>query len=419
MVDKLKDTFITNWISKITKNSKTYKLAKLLTRLYFRKSKKSFKIWLNFLFQQLIEAAQKRRLVVWANIYTPSEFLYSLNLIPIYPELISGVIASLGWSDYLIEEAESKLYSTDLCSFYRVAAGLILKDWFPQPDLVISSSQLCDGSTKFFNNISKYYNCEHYLIDAPYYSDQKAETYLANQLKDMAKKICLDNDKDPDQNKIKEAFHYSNLTREYIIKINQLRERIPSPLSGWEAMAYILYMFFSSLGSKSGLDFYHTLYQEVEEKSKKTEKSRNNEEKRLLWLHQIRPYYPNEILKNIQEHKGVISFEEVSYLYWSPLDDRTPWKSFSKKIISNFGAGPIERRINRIDDLINKYKINGVIHFSQRGCRQSCGGAFIIKDYLKKRKVPMLILDGDGADSRNYSKGQTRTRVEAFLEMLS
>ena len=30
----------------------------------------------------------------------------------------------------------------------------------------------------------------------------------------------------------------------------------------------------------------------------------------------------------------------------------------------------------------------------------------------------MLILDGDGIDSRNYSKEQTRLRLEAFLEML-
>jgi len=70
-------------------------------------------------------------------------------------------------------------------------------------------------------------------------------------------------------------------------------------------------------------------------------------------------------------------------------------------------------------DLVKRYKIDGVIHFSQRGCRQSCGGAYIIKDFLQKKGVPMLIMDGDGADYRNYSKGQTRTRIEAFLEMLS
>jgi benzoyl-CoA reductase/2-hydroxyglutaryl-CoA dehydratase subunit BcrC/BadD/HgdB len=35
------------------------------------------------------------------------------------------------------------------------------------------------------------------------------------------------------------------------------------------------------------------------------------------------------------------------------------------------------------------------------------------------KKIPMLILDGDGIDARNYSEGQTRTRLEAFLEIIS
>jgi len=60
-----------------------------------------------------------------------------------------------------------------------------------------------------------------------------------------------------------------------------------------------------------------------------------------------------------------------------------------------------------------------VIHFSHWGCRQSSGGAGVIGDVLKRKGIPYLILPGDGADPDNYSPGQTRTRLEAFLEMLA
>jgi len=418
--DNFNDDFKSILIKKIAKNSNTYKLGNIGSKIYFRKSSKSFKLWLDFLFYQLKKACKKRKLVVWTNIYTPSELLYALNFIPIYPELISGVLASVGLASYFIETAESKFYSTDLCSFYRVATGLILKDWFPNPDLIISSSQLCDGSTKFFHNMSKYYNCEHYLIDTPYYDDSDSQRYLAAQLKEIAHKI----DKVSGQHllsdeRINYFFNLSNRTREYIIKLNELRKNVPSPLSGWDAMAYILYMFFSSLGTKKGLEFYHTLYQEIEEKVNHKIGVLEKEEHRILWLHQIRPYYKNEIIQDFKENGAVISFEEVNYVYWEALDPQRPWESLAQKMISNFGAGPIERRIKVVYDLVKKYKIDGVIHFSQRGCRQSCGGTYIIKDFLQGEGVPMLILDGDGADSRNYSKGQTRTRIEAFLEMLS
>jgi len=68
--------------------------------------------------------------------------------------------------------------------------------------------------------------------------------------------------------------------------------------------------------------------------------------------------------------------------------------------------------------MVERYQIDGVIHYNQRGCRQSCGGVPLIKEFLKKQNIPMLILDGDGIDMRNYSEGQTRTRLKAFLEMI-
>jgi len=417
--DNYNDDFKSVLIKKIAKNSNTYKIGNIGSKIYFRKSSKSFKLWLDFLFYQLKEACKKRKLVVWTNIYTPSELLYALDLIPIYPELISGVLASVGLASYFIETAESKFYTTDLCSFYRVATGLTLKDWFPKPDLIISSSQLCDGSTKFFHNVSKYYNCGHYLIDTPYYDNLNSQKYLISQLKEIAHKIAEITGKQLNNEGLNHTFDLSNRTREYIIKISKLRENIPSPLSGWDAMAYILYMFFSSLGTERGWEFYRTLYQEVKEKVDQGIGAIKEERHRILWLHQIRPYYQNEIIQNLKENRAVISFEEVSYVYWSVLDPQRPWESLAQKITSNFGIGPIERRIKTVYDLVKRYKVDGVIHFSQRGCRQSCGGAYIIKDFLQKKGVPMLIMDGDGADSRNYSKGQTRTRIEAFLEMLS
>ena len=140
-------------------------------------------------------------------------------------------MASVGIANYFIETAESKFYTTDLCSFYRVAAGLVLKDWFPKPDLIISSSQLCDGSTKFFYNMSKYYNCEYYLINTPYHDDSDSQNYLAAQLKEIAHKIDKVTGQHLSNERINYFFNLSNQTRKYIIKLNELRKNVPSPLS--------------------------------------------------------------------------------------------------------------------------------------------------------------------------------------------
>lgn len=405
-------------ISSLARFPFTYFLFRKIGNYYFRKSKGSFLFWLDFITRQLERAYQRKRPVVWASIFTPSELLYALELIPIYPEMISASVASLGLAGYFIDAAESHFYMPDLCSFYRVASGMSLKKVLPRPDIVISTSLLCDGSVKFFQNISRYYGCKYFLIDIPYQRKEEAQKFLANQLRNLVRQIaqntgmrfCLD--------KLRKSLELANYTALQISKINQLRENIPAPLSGWDALAYQLYMFFSSLGSPAGLNFYQLLTGEVENNVSLEKGAIVDEKIRILWLHQLRPYYPTIIRETLQGHKAVIACEEINQVYWQRHNLSYPFLSLAHKILANPGAGPLTNRIASIQNMIERYRIDGVIHFNQRGCRQSCGGAPVIKDYLRTKKVPMLILDGDGVDRRNYSEGQARTRLEAFLEML-
>jgi benzoyl-CoA reductase/2-hydroxyglutaryl-CoA dehydratase subunit BcrC/BadD/HgdB len=43
----------------------------------------------------------------------------------------------------------------------------------------------------------------------------------------------------------------------------------------------------------------------------------------------------------------------------------------------------------------------------------------LFKDALQKIDIPLIHLDVDCVDERNYTQGQIMTRLEAFLEMLA
>ncbi|MDD4895835.1 MAG: 2-hydroxyacyl-CoA dehydratase family protein [Atribacterota bacterium] len=411
----LKDRIIIS----LAQSSFTYKLIRKVGSYYFRKSDSSFLFWLNFYTRQLEIAYQQKKPVVWASIFTPSELLYALDLIPLYPEMISASVASLNLADYFIETAESNFYSPDLCSFYRVASGMSLKNCLPRPDMVISTSLLCDGSVKFFQNVSRYYGCDYYLIDPPYERNQGSRKYLVNELKKLVQWVSKRTNEQFSSIKLRKALELANQSTLLIKKINQIREKVPAPLSGWNALAYQLYMYFASLGSRDGLNFYELLAREVKNNAIQDKGVVERECIRILWLHQLRPYYPNIIWQIMLDYKAVIAFEEINQVFWLEYDLTQPFSGLADKILANPGAGSLSRRISSIENLIKKYKIDGVIHFNQRGCRQSCGGASMIKDYLKAKGIPIFILDGDGIDKRNYSEGQTRTRLEAFFEILS
>ena len=78
----------------------------------------------------------------------------------------------------------------------------------------------------------------------------------------------------------------------------------------------------------------------------------------------------------------------------------------------------LKEKIEVIEKVIDELQSDAVIHFCHWGCKQSSGGVMQLKDSIKKKNIPMLILDGDCMDRRNCHDGQIKTRLEAFLEMI-
>ena len=396
----------------------TMELAKWATKWSYRRENKAFWLWLDFLFDTMKRGFHRERPVAWISAFTPSEVAYALDLHPILPEVIACLAAHVGVSEHAISRAEQDLYSTDLCSFYRCGAGLALEGYLPKPDLIISTSHLCDGAHRFFHNMSQVFGCDHYLIDVPYGGDGHGHTYLIEQLNDLADLIGRRTGHHLDGERAAHVLDLSNRTRKVMLEINELRRSVPSPFSGSEGMSYVLGMHFSTLGSHLGLAFFRALHGIVQGRVDRVEGVIGKEKYRLLWLHHIRPYYPNTIFDILGGLGAVVSFEEANHVYWDPMDPKHALEGLASKILSNSGCGPIENRIEAILEMAERYRVHGAIHFSHWGCRQSCGGAHMIRDVMKERGIPTLVLDGDGADIRNYSEGQTRTRLEAFIEML-
>jgi benzoyl-CoA reductase/2-hydroxyglutaryl-CoA dehydratase subunit BcrC/BadD/HgdB len=385
-------------------------------RVYDLRGKHAQGIWLDFISRQIKAGLKRRGPVVWSNAFFPFELFYGLHVTPYHPESISATAAALGLSRDAVTCAESACYSPDICSFYRCAAGLDIQKLLPAPDIVISASYLCEGAVKSFLNTAFEYDCEHYLLDVPYHNTENARKYVAGQLKEMAEIIAKKQGKAVDKEKMALAMQLSNESRDYQIQINALRKTHPGALAAEDATSYVPDMRFFSPGSKAGVKFFKALYDEVKAGS---ESIKNKKPKfRLLWMHYVRPYYPNDILRYLESRGAVVCFNEAAYVYWSPLDPANPYESLADKVLSMPNGGPIEHRAELVTRLAEEFNVDGVIHFSQRGCRQSTGGEYIIRDALRKKDIPTLILDGDAIDSRNYSREQTRLRLEAFLEML-
>lgn len=402
----------------IVRNPLTYlTLHPIMEILNLREQTRAYKIWVRYLLWMMRKACSKRKKVIWMSAFVPVELAYAVEGIPILPEIIAALVSYLGWSQRFMAIGNSFL-STDVCSFYRCALGLAEEGYLPEPDVIVSSSYLCDGANKFFSYLAKEYECPHFLFDPPYYGGTDAKAYVREQLDCLVKDLSEALGHKTSRKRLSDVIWLSNEARTWLARTNYLRRARPSPFPGSEGLSYLAGMGFLSPGSQWGVRFFSSLATDLQRRVRLGMGYLPNEKHRVIWLHHIRPYYQNDIFEFLSALGVAVCFEEANYLYWPPLDPCRPVESLAEKVLSNVWRGPLERRLGAIRSMVKDYGADGVIHFSHWGCRQSCGGASIIGDVLKDEGVPYMILYGDGADPDNYFPGQMRTRLQAFAEML-
>jgi len=376
-----------------------------------------FLLWVEFLCWVLGEAARRRRPVVWINSFLPVEFVYGLGATPFLPEIFSALVAYFGWTRGALQRSNTRI-STDLCSFYRCAFGLLDYGILPRPDLIISCSQICDGTKAFYEAMAARMGVPHLFLDVPYGKDRKARGYVKEQLLWIFQEAVrlLGSKGGPEG--LPRCVDLARRTERTMREVAELRKAIPSPFPGSEGMSYVAGMAFWSLGTQRGLRFFNALKGRVASRVRRKRGYLPRERFRVLWLHHVRPYYPNPILSFLRDRGVAIAYEEANFPWWPAAEGEDPFDALTEKILANPWTGPIEGRIDLVTRAIEDYHIHGVIHFSHWGCRQSTAGATVVGKAVKEMGIPYLILPGDGADPDNYSPGQTLTRLQAFIEVM-
>jgi benzoyl-CoA reductase/2-hydroxyglutaryl-CoA dehydratase subunit BcrC/BadD/HgdB len=362
------------------------------------------------------KAYQKDSVVAWRSSFVPTEMLFALDIIPFPPESVISMFANSHLTDNILRIAEDHNHSRDTCSFLRGVAGSVINDYMPMPDFLIATSLYCHGSAQVFHNISKKFNKPFYYIDVPFHCDRSyVISYVAKQIEDIMQKMAKATGKNLDTDKIKEAIKYSNETRNYFLKVNELRKNKPTPMLGGEAIDYAI-MLSHMFGCKEMAEVCRTLYEELNERVKNRIGSLDEEKYRILWR-QLRPYYSNEIFDYLErKHRAAVVFEEVNFIHWPEMDPEEPFKSLAERLLSNPPLDFSKKWLTYTTGLIDSYAIDGIVEFAQWGCRFLTANTQIVKDTLQK--IPVLVIDGDCIDRRDYSDAQIKTRIDAFIEIL-
>jgi len=129
-----------------------------------------------------------------------------------------------------------------------------------------------------------------------------------------------------------------------------------------------------------------------------------------------------EYLRIIEDQGAQIVIEDLccTYRYLADLveEDSNPIEALTRRYLSRMPCPrmhPAIPRIERLKELAQLYRVDGVIYTTIKFCDLHAGAYPIVRDHFKELDIPVLHLE------REYGfagRGQVKTRVQAFLEML-
>jgi len=173
--------------------------------------------------------------VIWTSYYSfPMELLAAFDVAPFDFEIAANLLPMFN-ADGAVEimnRAEEDGYSTDICSYHRLAAACSMLGYMPKADLLLSSTYFCDGKSKVNRTLADHYGKEAISLDIPNKISKESVDYVAGQLRRIAGKIEEVTGQRFDLDRLRECIRVSNRARRAYGQLADLQKVSPYPYIG-------------------------------------------------------------------------------------------------------------------------------------------------------------------------------------------
>jgi benzoyl-CoA reductase/2-hydroxyglutaryl-CoA dehydratase subunit BcrC/BadD/HgdB len=381
----------------------------------FRETGSATSLWMHEWSKLVLRAFDPDAKVVFVSAYAfPMELLAAFDVVPFDFELASAMIGTTKMGVPTMLECEDRGHSQDVCSFHRIALGAFHMDYFPKPDLLLTTSYYCDGKAKTNEILSILHEKEAMLLQVPAEISRNALRYVEQQLRQIADKIAKTVGRPFDQEKLKEAVRSSNRARRAQQKMLELLKHRPAPWGGRELISFSinsLWLSASEVKERLNSEFLRQMERAIEADQAGPERHR------IYWFAWI-PTYPSNLFEVLAEHQVSVPLCENFRVFWDEIDEENPFEGLALKCLKNPFVGAGARRTEGLEAITKDYAIDGALLFATPACRHSKSTHRILRDQMMKLGAPLLTLDMDISDPRGYSPEQTRSRLEEFFEIL-
>ncbi|NHI92527.1 MAG: 2-hydroxyacyl-CoA dehydratase [Candidatus Lokiarchaeota archaeon] len=339
--------------------------------------------------------------------YTPEEMIHAAGFLPLRLNARGHRETALGDS----------FLSKFNCTFCRTVFDMVLKNKYDFLEGVISLNS-CDHIRRTFDNWKHEKTPKfHHFLSVPHHASPAAVNWFVGEMLNLKKNLEDSfNLKITEQN-LKNSIRIYNESRELLRSLYEKRKEEKLKISGTEAFAIVI------AATSLPKEIFNALLSNFL-------KSYDN---RPELNYNARIMIIGSLIDNIEyvkliEDLGVIVVTDSqcfgSKYFWNLVDEtKEPIQALSERYLMKVPCSRmIGKNVNHnvrlefVKNLIRDYYVDGVIFENLKFCDLQGGDNYMMIKDLKKLGVPTLELDREYILS---GVGQMKTRVQAFLEVLS
>ena len=351
-----------------------------------------------------------------ASIFVPSEILAAADAhyLPLEPVLATA--RQFGIFTDLKDVQHGLLGFDTACVSGQSLIALYTREILPLPKYVISCSHMCDDSMKSFNFLAGHFGLPIFNLDIPFQNDDLARAYVIDQLRELAEFVCRQEGTRFDVERLHRAVVLSNSTnRQREVFFDLCRDYPPVLKLSENLSTYPLYVKF---GRSEVEAIYAELVTVVREAIAHEKWAYPGGAYRLMWMGMIPLVFPK--LFSFMDQLG-FSFPTTELMVHSrfdPIDENNPFAGLAEKLLHYPLVGRSQRRVDTVMRIISESRLEGVIHFNNRGCIAFNGDNFILREACQSLGVPFITLEGDIAFEEHCSIDRLQSELLNFRQVL-
>ncbi len=371
--------------------------------------------------------------IAWCTSAGPAEILRALGFQVYFPENHGALLGASRTAQRYIPKAHQFGYHSDVCSYLTADIGAWLMGEtpltkayglpaIPKPDLIVFNTNQCREVADWFSYFGREFDCPVLGVYPPRHLEKvtKADIEHVSQqfqdLIDLGEKII---GKTMDMDQLKHVLDLSKTGTQLWQNVLETAQQYPAPLTFFDScilMAPIVIL----RGTSECVDFYNQLLVELKSRLKTGFAAVPNEQVRIYW--EGMPIWGRlRSLSDLFAENGaaVVSSTYCNSWIFDDFNSQNPIDSMASaytKIFINRGENA---KLALVKKQLTDFAVDGVIFHDSKTCFNNTNSRFGLPQRVRDEMgIDTLAIDGDLNDLRFFSDGQSKTKIETFIEQL-